>query len=378
MAKVRNWQLGREMEYPYPENRPKRQVSMLFDLNKCIACQTCTMGCKTTWTSGRGEEYIFWNNVESKPRGFYPLAWDVKVLEMLGNQTWSGGKYTGKTIFEDVAAGERSKGYLPDDLDYVSPNLGEDEPSHIIDTEGDYIKGPVHKNWGFYMPRTCNHCTYPSCLAACPRNAIYKRQEDGVVLIDQSRCRGYRECVKACPYKKPYYNNTTRVSEKCISCYPKVENGKQPQCVVPCIGKIRFYGFKSTDPAKIRKDNPVDYLVHVRKLALPLYPQFGTEPNNFYIPPVHVDPKYLVQMFGPGAEEAVKLYRNAHKDKELLAALLLFTSTENIIDRFKLDGNETVGFDEAGKEIVRVPLAEPVYIRPFKNEKSGAYLTNNT
>ncbi|GIW23084.1 MAG: hypothetical protein KatS3mg068_2091 [Candidatus Sericytochromatia bacterium] len=88
MVKVKNWQLGRFMEYKYEENRPKKQWAIVFDLNKCIACQTCSLACKTTWTSGPGQEYMFWNNVETKPYGSYPLAWDVRVLEKLGYQEW--------------------------------------------------------------------------------------------------------------------------------------------------------------------------------------------------------------------------------------------------------------------------------------------------
>ena len=278
---------------------------------------------------------------------------------------------------------QRLKGYLPDEMDYAHPNLGEDECLKILDGEGDYIKGPTHKNWGFFFPRICNHCTFPGCLAACPRKAIYKRQEDGIVLIDQSRCRGYRECVAACPYKKSFYNDTVRISEKCISCYPKVEAGLMTQCTTQCIGKIRLFGFRTTDYDKltkkqVRENNPFDFLVHVRKLALPIYPQFGTEPNNMYIPPVHVNPDFLSQVFGPGVENSIKQYRNAGKDKELLAALLLFGATERICDTFKLEGNETVGYDPQGKEIIRVPLTEPVYIRQVKNLKTGAFLTNNS
>jgi nitrate reductase beta subunit len=66
-------------------------------------------------------------------------------------------------------------------------------------------------------------------VAACPREAIYKRPEDGIVLVDQERCRGYQECLTACPYKKTMFNLETRVSEKCIGCYPKVEQGLQTQ-----------------------------------------------------------------------------------------------------------------------------------------------------
>ena len=86
MARVNNWQIGRTMSYWYAENRPKRQFGAVFDINKCIACQTCTLACKTTWTSGRGQEYMLWNNVETKPYGFYPLAWDVELLNQLGSR----------------------------------------------------------------------------------------------------------------------------------------------------------------------------------------------------------------------------------------------------------------------------------------------------
>ncbi len=85
------------------------------------------MACKTTWTSGKGQEYMFWNNVETKPWGSYPLAWDVRILQMLGPQRWEDGVYQGKTIFEAAPPGERVLGYLPEDLDYAYPNRGEDE-----------------------------------------------------------------------------------------------------------------------------------------------------------------------------------------------------------------------------------------------------------
>ncbi|MBI5185941.1 MAG: dehydrogenase [Nitrospinae bacterium] len=376
MPKVKNWQIGRDMEYPYPESKPQKQVAFIFDPNKCIACQTCTMACKTTWTSGKGQEYVFWNNVESKPYGFYPLGWDVQTLGLLGPQKWEGGKYAGKTVFEAAPDQESVLGYLPNERDYESPNLAEDECSASVE-RGEHLKG-VHKKWGFYLARICNHCAYPGCLAACPRKAIYKRAEDGIVLIDQKRCRGYRECVKACPYKKPFYNNTTRVSEKCISCYPKMEaTGQQSQCTTNCIGKIRLNGFKSVDPAQANKDNPFDYLIHIRKIALPLYPQFGTQPNVYYIPPVHVDPKYLLQMFGPGAEEAVKAYRNAPNDKELLAALTIFGCAEPMTSKFKAEGDLAVGIDDKGAETARVPTREPSFVREF-SQKTGAFLYNNS
>ena len=81
MARVTNWQLGREMEYPYEERRPSRQFAFVINTNRCIGCQTCTMACKSTWTFGKGQEHMWWTNVESKPYGGYPHAWDSRLLE---------------------------------------------------------------------------------------------------------------------------------------------------------------------------------------------------------------------------------------------------------------------------------------------------------
>jgi nitrate reductase beta subunit len=183
--------------------------------------------------------------------------------------------------------------------------------------------------------------------------------------------------VKNCPYKKSFFNAVTRTSEKCIGCYPKIEKGLQTQCTTSCIGKIRMTGFIST-PDKAREDNPMDYIVHHAKMALPLYPQFGLEPNVYYIPPVHVPPPFLHQMFGRKTAAAIATYRKASEDEKLLGALLLFGATERIIHRYKVEGGESIGYDDTDAEIVRVPLVEPVKIRPVWDEVHGAYRTNVT
>jgi nitrate reductase beta subunit len=316
---------------------------------------------------------MFWNNVETKPYGGYPVGWDLGILSKLGFQEWIGGKYAGKTLFEAAAKDERILQHLAEDSDWAHPNLGEDEVAATVN-RGDWITMP-HRIWMFYLPRTCAHCTYPACLSACPRKAIYKRDEDGIVLVDQSRCRGYRECVRACPYKKPMFNLETRISEKCIGCYPKVENGEMPQCVTNCIGKIRLHGFVST-PEQAKKDNPIDYLVHERKLALPLYPQFGTEPNVYYIPPIHAPLSYLEQMFGPGAARAIETYKSIKDDQTLKGLLVLFGSMEKRLASFKVDANHAYGYDDAGNETVKVPLTEPMYVREFFDKKLHVYRHN--
>ncbi len=414
MPKVGNWQLGREMAYPYEARFPERQFAFVFNINRCIACQSCTMACKSTWTFSKGQEHMWWANVETKPYGGYPQSWDVKILRQLqeadpDGQIWQGadldqrfgpyGEFKGKTIFEAAEThfdpeSSRVLGYLPTDEEWNSPNIYEDNPlgkpgvRDRLDPKG--VELPVHDTWFFYLARICNHCSYPGCLAACPRKAIYKRPEDGIVLIDQQECRGYRKCVEACPYKKSLYRGNTRVSEKCIACYPRVE-GTDPEsggvpmvtrCMAACIGQIRLQGL-----ARLAEDgtwaedrqNPLYYLVHVAKVALPLYPQLGTQPNGYYIPPRWVPHAYLEQMFGPGVGQAVERYK--HPDRELLCVLQLFRRDNRIIFRYEIEEgpliyegeyrgrpvtlyNDTViAFGKDGSELFRTTVEEPLYVR---------------
>ncbi len=417
-----NWQLGREMAYPYDAVYPDRQFAFVFNINRCIGCQSCTMACKSTWTFSAGQEYMWWNNVETKPYGGYPRHWDVRLLDMLhqangGPGAWARpadarrapyGEFKGKTIFESApeAPAENGSqvalGYLPNDEEWNTPNLFEDNPTGPPATRrGEYFdKGaelPAHDAWFFYLARICNHCTYPACLAACPRKAIYKRPEDGIVLIDQKECRGYRKCMEACPYKKTHYRATTRTSEKCIGCYPRIEgndsgaNGRPltTRCMAACIGQIRLQGFVGLNPNGTwieERDNPIYYLVHVAKLALPLYPQFGTEPNGYYIPPRWVPRAYLRQMFGPGVDAAVEKYMAP--DRETLAVLQLFGKDNHICHRYEIkEGpkvfdreirgrrvqiyNDTViGYDRDGREIIRCTVEEPLHVRSAKHANS--------
>jgi nitrate reductase beta subunit len=379
------------------------------------------MACKSTWTFSKGQEHMWWANVETKPYGGYPQHWDVKILELLqqanpDGQRWEGevsdntqtpyGEFGGKTIFE---AGEttlqpesaRVLGYLPSDEEWNFPNIYEDNPvgkrgvRDKLDETGAEL--PVHNTWFFYLARICNHCSYPACLAACPRKAIYKRPEDGIVLVDQSECRGYRKCVEACPYKKVMYRGNTRISEKCIACYPRVEgtdpesNGQpmETRCMAACIGQMRMQGLvqMSQEGTWVEdRYNPLYYLVHVAKVALPLYPQLGTSPNGYYIPPRWVPTPYLKQMFGPGVERAVQRY--TEPDRELLAVLQLYRRSHTIIFRYEIEEgdliyegtyrgrpvqiyNDTViAFGKDGQEIFRTTVEEPVHVRDSKHQNS--------
>ena len=425
MTEVYNWQIKRNMSYPYEEKHPEWQFAAVFNINRCIACQTCTMACKSTWTFSKGQELMWWNNVETKPYGGYPQFWDIKLLKLLHDaherqgktMRWSeNGEYSGMTIFEAAAKEKtlngqsRVLGYLPDDREWLKPNIGEDvgQPDKTKKDRMGFVAEPVrlpeHKSFFFYMQRLCNHCTYPACLAACPRKAIYKREEDGVVLIDQERCRGYRKCVEACPYKKAMYNGQTKISEKCIACYPRLEGRDshitpdgvpvETRCMASCVGKIRLQGLvRMNGDGSWAKDeeNPLYWMVQKEQVALPLYPQFGTEPNIYYIPPRWAPRQYLRQMFGPGVERAIDRY--TAPSRELMAILQLFRAQREIIFKFDIkkgpqiyekqltlsDGSKKVlvvyndtaiGYNKDGKECVRVTVEEPIYERPAKHFNS--------
>jgi len=405
VAEVYNWQLGRDMRYRFDAVPPQWQFAAIFNINRCLACQTCSLACKSTWTFSEGQEDMWWNNVETKPYGGYPQHWDVKTLDLIeqanpGGQRWSGssgqdapyGTYDGATVYEAAQAGQSAVGYTPTDEEWASPNIHEDSPTATAPlSEG--VTLPEHKTWFFYLQRICNHCSYPACVAACPRNAIYKRPEDGIVLIDQERCRGYRKCVEQCPYKKPMYRPDTRVSEKCIACFPRVE-GSDPlsaglpmetRCMAVCPGQIRLQGLlpvESDGALKAEPTNPLYFLIREEQMALPLYPQFGTGPNVYYIPPRWVPRSYLRQMFGPGVDQAIAAYERPSRTAQ--AVLQLFRASQTIVFSFEvLPGekvyeinvngeplevfNDTVvGYDKEGSELVRVSVVEEQFERPVQ------------
>ncbi len=134
------------------------------------------------------------------------------------------------------------------------------------------------------------------------------------------------------------------------------------------------------------RQNPIYFLVKVAKVALPLYPQFGTEPNGYYIPPRWAPRPYLRQMFGPGVDDAIERY--TAPDRELLAVMQLFRATQQIIYTYEIDEgpkvyetsvngkpfemyNDTViGFGRDGQEVCRVSVEETVQIRPDKHPNS--------
>ena len=355
----------------------RAQIGMVLNLDKCIGCHTCSVTCKNVWTSRDGVEYAWFNNVETKPGIGYPKDWENQKRWNGGwERTASGGlkpKQGGKwrilaNIFANPDLPEIDDFYEPFDFDYDhlksapempafptarprskisgermekiewGPNWEEILGGEFSKRGKDYnfegiqkdIYGQYENTFMMYLPRLCEHCLNPACAASCPSGAIYKREEDGVVLIDQEKCRGWRMCVSGCPYKKIYYNWSTGKSEKCTLCYPRLESGQPTVCSETCVGRIRYIGVMLYDADKIaeaasvagEKDLydaqlgvfldpndpkvieaaraegvPEDWIASARrspiwkmamewKIAFPLHPEYRTLPMVWYVPPL--------------------------------------------------------------------------------------------
>lgn len=355
----------------------RSQISMVFHLDKCIGCHTCSIACKNIWTDRKGAEYMWWNNVETKPGTGYPGKWEDQLIYKGGWEKQDNalslkgaGKRKGlSNIFHNPNMPVIDDYYEPFTykyLDLIESPAGDDQPTArpVSLITGDPIDIKMGPNWDddlsgspdyarkdpnlanlspaeqeamfqlermafFYLPRICNHCLNPACVASCPSGAIYKRGEDGIVLINQNECRAWRMCVTGCPYKKSYYNWHSGKSEKCILCYPRIEAGHAPACMHSCVGRIRYLGVILYDADKIEaaaladeanlidqqldilqdpfdpeviesaKQNgvadstiraaqfsPVYKFVKKWGMALPLHAEWRTLPMLFYVPPL--------------------------------------------------------------------------------------------
>ena len=249
----------------------KHQYAMVMDLNKCLGCQTCTIACKKLWTDRDGTGYMYWNNVETRPGLGYPRQWDRigggwkdGALQPSPLPTMDDYGHAWEYNYEQRLYEGKKQPVMPSPEPHSGVNWDEDVGSLNAD-----------ENYFFYLPRICNHCTYPACLEACPRKAIYKRDEDGIVVIDQDRCQGYRYCIKACPYKKIYFNEVTGKSEKCIFCYPRLEKGQVNACAAQCPGRLRFVGLLDDPESPCFTSSPLS-----TKLLCPCSLRKGPSPTS--------------------------------------------------------------------------------------------------
>ncbi|WP_308491621.1 nitrate reductase subunit beta [Microbacterium terrisoli] len=373
------------------------QMSMVMNLDKCIGCHTCSVTCKQAWTNRTGVEYVWFNNVETRPGVGYPRMYEDQ-------EKWGGGWVRTKRGRLKLRSGGRlnklahifSNPNLPEIHDYYEPwtydydmllnspagshtpvarpkslltgkdmkiswsanwddDLGgsaetmQDDP--ILRKMSEQVHADFEQAFMFYLPRICEHCLNPSCVASCPSGAMYKRAEDGIVLVDQDKCRGWRMCVSGCPYKKVYFNHKTGKAEKCTLCYPRIEVGLPTVCSETCVGRLRYLGLVLYDVDRVaeaasvedehelldaqrsvildpfdpevieaaRRDgipedwieaaqnSPIHKLISQYKVALPLHPEYRTMPMVWYIPPLSpvVD---VITSSGSDGEDARTLF----------------------------------------------------------------------
>ncbi|GAA1848275.1 nitrate reductase subunit beta [Myceligenerans crystallogenes] len=352
------------------------QMSMVMNLDKCIGCHTCSVTCKQAWTNRSGTEYVWFNNVETRPGLGYPRTYQDQ-------EKWQGGWVRTRSGKLRPRAGGRVKRLasifanptMPTIDDYYEPWTYEYDmllsapqgehtpvarPKSLIDGEdtritwssnwdddlggsertmredpvlahmNSHVAEELEQTFMFYLPRICEHCLNPSCVASCPSGAMYKRAEDGIVLVDQDGCRGWRMCVTGCPYKKVYFNHKTGKAEKCTLCYPRLEVGLPTVCSETCVGRLRYLGLVLYDADRVasaaavenehdllaaqrecfldphdpevvaaaRRDgipdnwieaaqaSPIWRLISEFEVALPLHPEYRTMPMVWYIPPL--------------------------------------------------------------------------------------------
>ncbi|MGH3341998.1 MAG: nitrate reductase subunit beta [Carbonactinosporaceae bacterium] len=380
--------------------RPGRvmaQLAMVMNLDKCIGCHTCSVTCKQAWTNRSGVEYVWFNNVETRPGQGYPRGMRTSAagkggwtLNRRGKLTLKAGGRMKKllTIFANPLMPSIQDYYEPWTYDYENlltapaqdqfpvakprsllsgeqtpitwsanwddslgggPELASADP--MLAQVSEKVRLDYEKAFMFYLPRICEHCLNPSCVASCPSGAMYKRTEDGIVLVDQDRCRGWRMCVSGCPYKKVYFNHRTGKAERCTFCFPRVEVGIPTVCSETCVGRLRYIGLvlydvdRVAEAASVRDErdlleaqksvlldphdpqvvaaaehdgiprdwieaaqrSPIYALIFHHRVALPLHPEYRTMPMVWYIPPLSpvVD---VVRDTGADAEDKDNLF----------------------------------------------------------------------
>lgn len=209
-----------------------RKLGLVIDLDTCVGCHACVVNCKEWNTAGYGTALSDQDPYGSDPSG-----------------SWLNRIHT----FE------------------VVPDNGQ-----VIGTAGE--AQVVH------FPKSCLHCEDAPCVTVCPTGASYKRQDDGIVLVDEEMCIGCGLCAWACAYGAREMDIAAGVMKKCTLCIDRIYNeeleeiDRQPACVRTCPAGARHFGDLG-DP-----DSDVSRLVAERD-GFDLMPEQGNRPVNKYLPP---------------------------------------------------------------------------------------------
>ena len=199
------------------------QLALVIDLNVCVGCHACVTSCKEWNTSGPAGSMVDKNPYKEDPAG---------------------------TFFNRVQSFE----------------IGTYPQTETV-----------------HFPKSCLHCEEPPCVPVCPTGASYKREEDGIVLVDYDKCIGCKYCSWACPYGARELDEKQRVMKKCTLCVDRIydedlpENERKPACVMSCPTSARLFGDIHDENSDVSKAIRED-------AGYQLMPEWGTKPANHYLP----------------------------------------------------------------------------------------------
>jgi sulfite dehydrogenase (quinone) subunit SoeB len=207
-----------------PATAPMKKLGLVIDLDTCVGCHACAVNCKEWNTGGEMAPLTDLDPYGAEPEG----VWFNRV-----HSYEAGDGANGRTV---------------------------------------------------HFPRSCLHCETPACVTVCPTGASYKREEDGIVLVDEDKCIGCKLCSWACPYGAREFDVTVGVMKKCTLCVDRIynetipESERVPACVSTCPASARHFGDLG-DP-----NSDVSKLVAERG-GYDLAPEFDYKPTNKYLPP---------------------------------------------------------------------------------------------
>lgn len=205
--------------------KTKKKLGLVIDIDSCVGCHACVVSCKEWNTSGHSAPLTDFNPYEAEPDGVW---------------------------FNRVHSYEIDQGN------------GQSQTLHF--------------------PKSCLHCEDAPCVTVCPTGASYKREEDGIVLVNADTCIGCKLCSWACPYGAREFDSNEGVMKKCTLCIDRVynpnlsESSRVPACVSACPTGARHFGDLADEDSDISK------LVK-QKQGYELMPEQDCKPVNRYLPP---------------------------------------------------------------------------------------------
>ncbi len=207
-----------------PSEKPEKRLGLVIDLDICIGCHACVVSCKE-WNSG-GDA--------------------ASLLGQDSQEASSHGAWLNRMHTFEVDDGEAGR--------------------------------TVH------FPKSCMHCEDAHCVTVCPTGASYKRQDDGIVLVDADRCIGCGLCAWACPYGARELDEVDGVMKKCTLCIDRLYNEtlppdeREPVCVTTCPARARHFGDFADETSNVSR-------LTAERTGYDLMPEMGYHPTSKYLPP---------------------------------------------------------------------------------------------